>query len=113
MAVAQRAMVSALRRNIEEAEKYYNMLRSSRNEDIQNIVLDTGIEAMPNIEHNLALMYLREGLIEESKAMTEYMEMNRSGSLVVMRSGRRSMPQLRPVSEATARLYRQIEEAVK
>lgn len=80
MLVAERALRSAFRKNIEETEKFYFMLTGNGNS--ANIVTDRGIEALPNIEYYLARQYLREGRTAEAQTMIDSLESNYSGSLV-------------------------------
>jgi tetratricopeptide (TPR) repeat protein len=106
MAIAERALVSGFRRNTPEVEKYYDMLRD--NENFSHIVTDRGVEAMPNIEYNLARQYLRQGNSDDALALIESLEKNYPDSLLFTRrsgSGRR----WQPVSQVVSNLRQELE----
>ncbi|MDP2644218.1 MAG: hypothetical protein Q8P24_04715 [Desulfobacterales bacterium] len=86
MVTAERALFYA-RRNTEEAEKYYTMLRGSKNESYANIITDRGIEAMPNIEFNLMRRYVRDGRVEDATFLAESLKTNYPDSLLPMGRG--------------------------
>ena len=106
MVIAERALVAAFRQNTNDLENYYNQL--SANENFSGIVTDRGLEAMPNIQYNLARQYIKEGRIEEAGLLIENLEKNYTGSFLAVRSrGRR--PNLVPAGQVVERLRRQIE----
>lgn len=105
MVIAERALISARRRDTQAVEKYYNMLKNNENENFQSVVIDRGIEAMPNIEHSLAWLYFREGRMDDAKIMTESLDKNYTQSLVTVRRRSRGS-RLVPVPQALSRLYR-------
>jgi hypothetical protein len=83
MAIAERALFSGFRRNIADAEKYYDMLRE--NENFSNIVTDRGVEAMSNIEYFLVRQYLRQENSDDALVLIESLEKNYPDSLVFTR----------------------------
>ena len=108
MAIAERALFSGFRRNTSEVEKYYDMLRN--NENFSHIVTDRGVEAVPNIEYNLARQYLRQGNSDDALALVESLEKNYPDSLVFTRrlgSNRR----WQPVSQVVSNLRQKVELA--
>lgn len=89
MAIAERALRSAFRRNDADVQNYYNMLQES--EYFSNIVTDRGMEAMPSLESYLAYTHIRDGRVEEATALIQSLEGNYPGSYVLMRGGDRRM----------------------
>jgi tetratricopeptide (TPR) repeat protein len=107
--ISDRAFLSALmKRDISETEKYYDMLMANDNDYFRNVVTDTGMEAVPAIEHNLAYLYLRDGRIDEAKSMLDSLDTNYPESFVIIRtppSGRRFVPVQEAVSMARQRSH--------
>jgi hypothetical protein len=83
MAIAERALRSALMRESSDAEKYYAMLRE--NEKFTHIVTDRGTEAMPNVEYFLADYYIRQGNMLKGREMVESLEGKYVDSLIYKR----------------------------
>jgi len=108
MVIAERALSSAWRRNTADVEKYYNMLQENPNEDFLNVVIDRGIEAVPNIERYLAWQYMSEGRNKEAAYLIESLERNYAESLVLVRGGG-GRPRWVPVSEVVPILKQQNE----
>ena len=107
--ISERAFVSALRnRDIQETEKYYDMLMANDNDHFRNVVTDFGMEAVPAIEHNLARLYLRDGRIDAAKSMLDSLESNYPQSFVIMRtplSGRQLVPVQEAIDIMRSRIY--------
>jgi len=102
--ISDRAIAAALRkRDVQETEKYYDMLMANDNDLFRNVVTGIGMEAVPAIEHNLAWMYTREGQFDKAESMLKSLEINHSQSLVIIRSPL-SGPQWVPVQEAIDRI---------
>lgn len=100
--IAEHAIMSIRKEDIPAAENYYNMLNKS---DFVRIVTDKGLDAVPNIEHDLAWLYFRKGQLAKLKELTRNLEENHSDSYVLT-SGiiGFSIRRLRPVSEAIIKL---------
>ncbi len=103
-AVSSKAIESVMRNNIETAEGYYDMLLDVQAKKTDRIVLDSGFEAVPTVEHTLAYAYYRSGRTEDIKTMVKSLEENYSDSLYRVRS--RGGPSIITGEEAIDRIYR-------
>jgi hypothetical protein len=106
MAIAERGLISAFRRNGDDAEAYYSMLRE--NEKFSNIVTDRGTEAMPNLENYLAYRYIQEGRLDEARIFIESLESKYASSFVLTRRADRRLKWI-PASQAAENLRMLIE----
>lgn len=103
-AVSAKVIESVRGNNIETAEEYYNMLLEVQAEKTNRVVLDSGFEAVPTVEHTLAWAYYRSGRTEDVKTMVKSLEENYSDSVYRVRS--RGGPRLMTGEEAIDRIYR-------
>jgi hypothetical protein len=103
-AVSSKAIESVMRNNIETAEEYYNMLLDVQAEKTDRVVLDSGFEAVPTVEHTLAYAYYRSGRTEDVESIVKSLEDNYSDSVFRVRS--RGGPKLMTGEEAIDRIYR-------
>ena len=103
-AVSTKAIESVFRNDIGKAEEYYDMLLDVQSKKADRVVLDSGFEAVPTVEHTLAYAYYRSGQIEDVKTMVKSLEDNYSGSLFRVRS--RGGPTIVTGEEAIDRIYR-------
>ena len=106
MAIAERALRSAFRRNDADVQNYYNMLQE--NEYFSNIVTDRGMEAMPSLESYLAYTHIRDGRVEEATVLIQSLEGNYPGSYVLIRGNDRRMKWV-PASQVVQNLKGMIE----
>lgn len=106
MAIAERGLISAFRRNGDDAEAYYSMLRE--NDKFSNIVTDRGTEAMPNLENYLAYRYIQEGRAEDALIFVESLESKYANSFVLTRGADRRLKWI-PASQAAENLRMLIE----
>ena len=74
IAIAQRALQSAMQGKTADVEKYYNSL--SQDGTFAGVVTDRGVEAMPTIQLYLAGNYLRENRVSEAQALLQAVEQN-------------------------------------
>lgn len=103
--IGERAVRSAFRRNTAAVEEYYDMLRSSN--QYPSVTTERGMEVLPNIEHYLAQQYLRDGRMEDARAMRDSIELNFPDSYILTRepgTGRRWVP----VSQVLSNLDQQL-----
>jgi hypothetical protein len=103
-AVSTKAIESVMRSNLEAAEGYYDMLLASQASKADRVVLDSGFEAVPTVEHVLAYAYYRSGRTEDVKTVVKSLEENYSDSLFRVRS--RGGPRIVTGEEAIDRIYR-------
>ena len=103
-AVSSKAIESVFRNDIGKAEEYYDMLIDVQSKKADRVVLDSGFEAVPTVEHTLAYAYYRSGQIEDVKTMVKSLEENYSDSLFRVRS--RGGPRIVTGEEAIDRIYR-------
>ena len=64
MLVAERAMGSMFRGNMEDAEKYYSML--TQNPQSTEVVTDWGMKAVPTMQYYLANQYIENGQTDKA-----------------------------------------------
>ena len=106
MVIAERALAAAFKKDAAGLENYYNMLGA--NENFTEIVTDRGLEAMPNIQYNLARQYINEGRTEEAGQLIENLEKKYADSyLAVRRRGQR--PTLVSTGQVVEKLRQKIE----
>ncbi len=103
-AVSSKAIESVMRNNIGTAKEYYDMLLDVQAKKTDRVVLDSGFEAVPTVEHALAYAYYRSGRTEDVKTMVKSLEENYSDSLYRVRS--RGGPSIITGEEAIDRIYR-------
>jgi hypothetical protein len=82
LAIGERALFSAFRRENSETEAYYNMLTQTQN--FENLVTDRGAEVMPNLEQYMAYAYIQEGRIDEARAMIDSLGNKYPDSFVII-----------------------------
>ncbi len=88
MLIAEKAISSGFRNNLNDAEKYYNML--SENKNFDNIVVDWGIEARPAIQYGLANKYIEQKRYDDAKKMIDDLQQyGNNDDYIFVRSGRR------------------------
>ena len=107
--IAERALVSAFKRDVTQVEEYHDLLLSSENESFSNVVTNQGIEAMPAIEHYLVRQYIQQGRTEEAEFLIDSLDRNYPDSLLFSRRRGQRGPNLQPVSEAVPRLRSLVE----
>ena len=103
--IGERAVRSAFRRNTAAAEEYYDMLR--QNDKFASVTTERGMEVMPNVEHYLAQQYLRDGRMEEARALRDSLELNFTGSYILTRDPGTGWKWL-PVSQVVSKLDQQL-----
>jgi len=103
--VGERAVRSAFRRNTAAVEEYYDMLR--QNDNYATVTTERGMEVMPNVEHYLAQQYLRDGRMEEARALRDSLELNFTGSYILTRDPGAGWKWV-PVSQIVSKLDQQI-----
>ncbi len=103
MVVADRALMSAFRRDHEKVENYYDILIKSGNQDVAYVVTDRGMEALPNIEHYLARHYISTGRPLDADQMIESLERNYTDSMLFVRKAGIG-PSLQPVTKVIEEL---------
>lgn len=83
LAIGERALRAAIRRQDDEVEEYYRMLRD--NETFSSLVTDRGTEVMPHLERYMAYNYIRQGRMDEAQVLIESLENNYSNSYIITR----------------------------
>ncbi len=84
MLIAEKAISSGFRNNLDDAEKYYNML--SENKNFDGIVVDWGIEAQPAVQYSLANKYIEQKRYDDAQKMIDDLEQNDSEYIFTRRS---------------------------
>lgn len=110
IAIAQRALQSAMQGNAADVEKYYNSL--SQDGTFAGVVTDRGVEAMPTIQLYLAASYLRENRVSEAQALLQSVEQNYPQSAIPVPApgGQQGGQQnWQPVTTITQGMRKQIE----
>jgi hypothetical protein len=107
MVLAERGLESALALNASEVKQCYDTLRN--NENFANIVVDSGIEAVPALETYLVHDYIQNGRLDEAQALVEDMLKNFGDSIIPERSPDSDQETWRPVAEVAADLGKQIQ----
>jgi len=103
--IGERAVRSAFRRNTAAVEEYYAMLR--QNDKFATVTTERGMEVLPNVEHYLAQQYLRDGRMEDARALKDSLELNFSDSYILTRKPGTGWKWL-PVSQVVSKLDQQI-----
>jgi len=83
MLVAERAMGSMFRGNMEDAEKYYSML--TENSQSTEVVTDWGMKAVPTMQYYLANQYIENG--QTDKALVIIDQLANSGDDMIFGGG--------------------------
>lgn len=107
MAIADRALASALDQNSADVLQYYNQLKSS--DAYAHVVTDNGIEAVPTLESYLVQDYLSKGQVSQAQAMIADMKNNYSDSVIMDRSPDSVEPTWRTVSDVAANLQKLVD----
>ena len=88
MIIAEKAIGSVFRNNIQDAEKYYQML--DENENFDDIVIDWGFKAKPTLQVSLANKYIQEGRYDDAKKIINELENNSEDEYIFSHTGRRA-----------------------
>jgi hypothetical protein len=107
MALAERALSSALDQNSADALEYYNQLKS--NPAYADVVTDNGVEAIPALQSFLVQDYLSKGQTDQARAVIADMKNNYADSVILDRTPDSMEPTWRTVSEVAANLERLID----
>lgn len=108
IAIAERALESALKANTVDAESYYEML--TENENFSSLVTDYGIEVVSAIQGYLADQYIQQGRITEAESIISLLE-NSKGQGFVAVPGSRGEPEWRSVSEVIHELRQRLQSS--
>jgi len=110
MLIAEKAISSGFRNNLDDAEKYYNML--SENKNFDNIVVDWGIEARPAIQYGLANKYIEQNRYDDAKKLIDDLQQYGSDDdYIFVRSGRRGRGMSwKPKSDVISSLNKKLSE---
>ena len=81
-----------------------------KNYNFLNIITGKGLDAIPNIENDLARFYFRKGQKDELVQMTRNLENHPDSYVLISNLRGFSRPRLRPVSEAILKLKMLISE---
>jgi len=74
MILAENAMVSAVKNDLEGAERYYGMLADNSN--FSEVVTDWNLKAVPTMQYYLATKYIEKNRIDEAYRMINELERN-------------------------------------
>jgi hypothetical protein len=105
MAIAERALESAMRRKTTDAEFYFNMLSKHKNH--QGIVTDKGVEAYSSLLVYLIHQYIRDRRSEQAEELIRQLEAD-YGDKLVADQDRSGEPDWRPGSEIAGTLRREL-----
>ncbi len=81
MIIAESAMMSALKNNLEDAERYYGML--AENDNFSDIVTDWNLKAVPTMQYYLAGQYIDKGRPDDARRMINALTRNNETMIFV------------------------------
>ena len=107
MVLAERGLESALALNASDVQQCYTTLRN--NENFANVVVDSGIEAVPALETYLVHDDIQNGNLGEAQTLVEDLQKSYGNSIIPERSPDSDQETWQPVAEVAAELAKQIQ----